>query len=68
MWLSALQLIVVAGHISAWMKIPAISGVYWGMTAIPFYPENIILLAGIQRHRQRLAIFGPYPDWSPIFS
>ncbi|MFM5916462.1 MAG: hypothetical protein ACKOOL_02895 [Novosphingobium sp.] len=64
MWLSALQLIVVAGHISAWMRIPAIAGVYWGMTAIPFYPENIILLAGIQRHRQRLAMFGHYPDWS----
>ena len=63
-WLSALQLIVVAGHVAAYLKIPAVSGVYWGMTALPAYPELIILLFGIIRHKKRITAVTRYPDWS----
>lgn len=65
-WLSALQLIVVAGHLAAYLKIPAVSGVYWGMTAVPFYPQLIILLFGIIRHKKRITAVTRYPDWSKM--
>ncbi len=60
----ALQVIVIAGHLSALMKLNAIVGVYWGMTVIPFYLEYLVLLVGIVAHSRREARFGSYPDWT----
>lgn len=64
MWTGGLLLIVVSGHISAFLGVRAIAGVYWGMTVLPYYPAYLSLLLGTIWHLRRMAKFGPYPDWS----
>lgn len=63
-WICGLQLAVVAGHISAFLKIPAIAGVYWAMTTIPYYLEYFVLLIGLFNHSWRMRMSGVYPDWT----
>ena len=60
---TALQLIVVIGHVAKLLQIKGLPEVYWGMTTLPLYLQLGVLLAGIYAHSNRVAARGPYPDW-----
>ena len=60
---TALQLIVLIGHIAKALQIRGLPQVYWGMTTLPLYLQLGVLLAGIYAHAGRVAARGPYPDW-----
>lgn len=63
LWISALQLIILSAHFAAYIKIPALRGVYWAMTALPNYPQYLICYFGMLSHARRKRRFGEYPDW-----
>lgn len=63
LWCSALQLIVVVGHLAKLLEIKGMPGVYWGMTTLPIYGEYLLLLFGIAAHVRRRQKLGSYPDW-----
>jgi hypothetical protein len=60
---TALQLIVLIGHLAEALQISGLPQVYWGMTTLPLYLQLGVLLAGIYAHARRVATRGPYPDW-----
>lgn len=63
LWVAAFQIVAVGSHLVKGM-VDAISPLaYMVMVVGPSYFQLALLLAGLLRHRRRLARFGPYRDW-----
>jgi len=63
LWISALQLLIVSAHVAAFLGVPGVPVVYWGMTALPSYLQVAVLMIGIRSHVRRFRMDGAYPDW-----
>jgi hypothetical protein len=63
LWTTALQLIILSAHLAAYLKIPAMRGVYWAMTSLTNYPQYLIVFFGVIFHSRLKLRVGDYPDW-----
>ena len=68
LWVGALQMIVVAGHLSKLFDISAIRRGYWVMIAVPAYFQLLALWIGLASHARRVERIGHYAAWRPRFT
>lgn len=65
LWVGALQMIVVAGHLSKLFDISAIRRGYWVMIAVPGYFQLLAVWIGLASHVRRVERIGRYAAWRP---
>jgi hypothetical protein len=65
LWVAALQMIVVAGHLSKLFDVSAIRRGYWVMIAVPGYIQLAVVWIGLVSHMRRVGRIGPYAAWRP---
>lgn len=65
LWVGALQLIVVAGHLAKLFDISAIRRGYWAMITVPGYVQLLVLWIGLASHIRRVDRIGRYASWRP---
>ena len=65
LWVGALQMIVMAGHLSKLIDIAEIRRGYWAMVAVPGYIQLITLWIGLASHIRRVERIGNYAAWRP---
>ena len=65
LWVGALQMIVVAGHLSKLFDIAEIRRGYWVMIAVPGYFQVLVLWIGLASHIRRVERIGRYAAWRP---
>ena len=65
LWIGALQLIAVAGHMAKLFDVSAIRRGYWAMVAVPGYVQLVVLWIGLAAHIRRVERIGRYAAWRP---
>jgi hypothetical protein len=65
LWVGALQMIAVAGHLSKLFDIAEIRRGYWVMISVPGYIQLLVLWIGMASHARRVERIGPYAAWRP---
>jgi len=65
LWIGALQLIAVAGHMAKLFDVSAIRRGYWAMVAVPGYVQLLVLWIGLLAHIRRVKRVGRYAAWRP---
>lgn len=65
LWVAALQMIVVAGHLSKLFDVAEIRRGYWVMIAVPGYIQLAVVWIGLVSHMRRVGRIGPYAAWRP---
>jgi hypothetical protein len=65
LWVGALQMIAVAGHLSKLFDIAEIRRGYWVMISVPGYVQLVVLWVGLASHARRVERIGPYAAWRP---
>jgi hypothetical protein len=65
LWVAALQMIVVAGHLSKLFDISEIRRGYWVMIAVPGYFQLLVLWIGLVAHMRRIDRIGRHAPWRP---
>ncbi len=65
LWVGALQMIVIAGHLSKLFDLSAIRRGYWAMIAVPGYIQLLVLWIGLASHTRRVDRIGRYASWRP---
>ncbi|WP_295636014.1 hypothetical protein [Novosphingobium sp.] len=68
LWVAALQMIVVAGHLSKLFDVAEIRRGYWVMIAVPGYIQLAVVWIGLASHMRRVGRIGPYAAWRPRLS
>jgi hypothetical protein len=62
-WLTAFQLIAIAGHFARDLSVKIIGNVYALMTIAPSYFLIVVLIMGTLTHHRRVMMQGKYPSW-----
>lgn len=62
-WVAALQLCSVLGHVSAGLDANILPTAYYLLTAYGAYPIWVFAVIGSVRHQQRLRAYGSDPPW-----
>lgn len=65
LWVGALQMIIVAGHMSKLVDLSAVRRGYWVMIAVPGYLQLVVLWIGLASHIRRVERIGRYAAWRP---
>ena len=65
LWAAALQIIVVAGHLSKLFDLAEIRRGYWVMISVPAYFQLLVLWIGLASHMRRVNRIGAYAAWRP---
>lgn len=65
LWVGALQIIAVAGHLAKLLDVSAIRRGYWAMIAVPGYIQLVVLWLGLFAHVRRVRRIGAYAAWRP---
>lgn len=60
----AVQMIALAGHLSAWVMPNGMQRAYWAMTQFPMVIALMSLLIGSALQWRRQTHIGPYRSWS----
>jgi hypothetical protein len=64
LWVAALQIIGVGGHLVKLVDLGTVRGAYAFLLAVWSYPQLLLLAIGTYRHQQRLARNSADPSWS----
>ena len=65
-WMTAMQGLVVLAHVVVLTPQPSAFG-YQALEEFWSYPQLILLMVAVHRHRKRLALMGTDPSWTISF-
>lgn len=63
LWVAALQVLVVLGHIAKLWEMDMVRRAYWTITQMPFLFQIVVLAVGTGAHVERQRRIGRYHSW-----